>query len=95
MALYLDLREAETENADSFLKVLKMVFFTQLFTSKRGPLARIWLAAHWEKKITKAHVFECNLEATVEDIISPQVLYMFLVCILSQDCNVASVLKMH
>ncbi|KAF4070524.1 hypothetical protein AMELA_G00286320 [Ameiurus melas] len=50
-----------------------MVSFTQLFTSKRGPLARIWLAAHWEKKITKAHVFECNLEATVEDIISPQI----------------------
>ncbi|MCJ8735302.1 hypothetical protein PDJAM_G00245260 [Pangasius djambal] len=50
-----------------------MVFFTQLFTSKRGPLARIWLAAHWEKKITKAHVFECNLEATIEDIISPQI----------------------
>ncbi|KAK3540222.1 hypothetical protein QTP70_028418 [Hemibagrus guttatus] len=49
-----------------------MDFFTQLFTSKRGPLARIWLAAHWEKKITKAHVFECNLEATIENIISPQ-----------------------
>ncbi|XP_060786713.1 double-strand-break repair protein rad21-like protein 1 [Neoarius graeffei] len=49
-----------------------MAFFTQLFTSKRGTLARIWLAAHWEKKITKAHVFECNLEATIEDIISPQ-----------------------
>ncbi|KAI5094785.1 RAD21 cohesin complex component like 1, partial [Silurus meridionalis] len=49
------------------------VFFTQLFTSKRGPLARIWLAAHWEKKITKSHVFECNLEATIEDIISPQI----------------------
>ncbi|KAG7332136.1 hypothetical protein KOW79_003970 [Hemibagrus wyckioides] len=50
-----------------------MDFFTQLFTSKRGPLARIWLAAHWEKKITKAHVFECNLEATIENIISPQI----------------------
>ncbi|XP_022526351.2 double-strand-break repair protein rad21-like protein 1 isoform X1 [Astyanax mexicanus] len=50
-----------------------MEFFTHLFTSKRGSLARIWLAAHWEKKITKAHVFECNLENTVYDIISPQV----------------------
>ncbi|KAL7884241.1 hypothetical protein AOLI_G00070110 [Acnodon oligacanthus] len=50
-----------------------MEFFTQLFTSKRGSLARIWLAAHWEKKITKAHVFECNLEMTIKDIISPQI----------------------
>ncbi|XP_076847666.1 double-strand-break repair protein rad21-like protein 1 isoform X2 [Brachyhypopomus gauderio] len=51
-----------------------MVFFTELFTYKRGSLAKIWLAAHWEKKITKAHVFECNLETTIEDIISPQIM---------------------
>ncbi|XP_030641051.1 double-strand-break repair protein rad21-like protein 1 [Chanos chanos] len=50
-----------------------MMFYTQLFTSKRGPLARIWLAAHWERKISKAHVFECNLEATIKDIISPKI----------------------
>ncbi|XP_033181940.1 double-strand-break repair protein rad21-like protein 1 isoform X2 [Anabas testudineus] len=50
-----------------------MMFYTQLFTSKRGPLAKIWLAAHWERKLTKAHVFECNLETTIRDIISPQV----------------------
>ncbi|KAL1020977.1 hypothetical protein UPYG_G00007120 [Umbra pygmaea] len=50
-----------------------MMFYTQLFTSKRGTLAKIWLAAHWERKITKAHVFECNLESTIKDIMSPQV----------------------
>uniref|UniRef100_A0A3Q3X4D6 Rad21/Rec8-like protein N-terminal domain-containing protein n=1 Tax=Mola mola TaxID=94237 RepID=A0A3Q3X4D6_MOLML len=49
------------------------MFYTLLFTSKRGPLAKIWLAAHWEKKLTKAHVFECNLETTIRDIISPKV----------------------
>ncbi|XP_033934671.1 double-strand-break repair protein rad21-like protein 1 [Pseudochaenichthys georgianus] len=49
-----------------------MMFYTQLFTSKRGPLAKIWLAAHWERKLTKAQVFECNLETTIKDIISPQ-----------------------
>ncbi|KFP86770.1 Double-strand-break repair protein rad21-like 1, partial [Apaloderma vittatum] len=27
---------------------------------------------HWEKKLTKSHVFECNLEATVAKIISPK-----------------------
>ncbi|KAF7661090.1 hypothetical protein LDENG_00269880 [Lucifuga dentata] len=50
-----------------------MIFYTQLFMSKRGPLAKIWLAAHWERKLTKAHVFECNLENTVRDIISPKI----------------------
>ncbi|XP_022043010.2 double-strand-break repair protein rad21-like protein 1 [Acanthochromis polyacanthus] len=49
-----------------------MMFYTQLFTSKRGPLAKIWLAAHWERKLTKAHVFECNLETTIREIISPK-----------------------
>lgn len=49
-----------------------MMFYTQLFTSKKGPLAKIWLAAHWERKLTKAHVFECNLEKTVKDIIAPK-----------------------
>ncbi|XP_048464477.1 double-strand-break repair protein rad21 homolog [Rhincodon typus] len=49
------------------------MFYATLFLSKRGPLAKIWLAAHWDKKLTKAHVFECNLETTVENIISPKV----------------------
>lgn len=53
--------------------LLKMMFYTHLFTSKRAPLSKIWLAAHWERKLTKAHVFECNLETTIEDIISPKV----------------------
>ncbi|NWJ10689.1 RD21L protein, partial [Crypturellus undulatus] len=48
------------------------MFYMHLFVNKRGPLAKIWLAAHWEKKLTKAHVFECNLESTVEKIISPK-----------------------
>ncbi|XP_004071002.1 double-strand-break repair protein rad21-like protein 1 isoform X2 [Oryzias latipes] len=48
------------------------MFYTHLFTSKRGSLAKIWLAAHWEKKLTKPHVFECNLETTVREILSPK-----------------------
>ncbi|NXY81387.1 RD21L protein, partial [Alcedo cyanopectus] len=48
------------------------MFYMQLLVSKKGPLAKIWLAAHWEKKLTKAHVFECNLERTVEKLISPK-----------------------
>ncbi|XP_059752747.1 double-strand-break repair protein rad21-like protein 1 isoform X2 [Balaenoptera ricei] len=49
------------------------MFYTHVLMSKRGPLAKIWLAAHWEKKLTKAHVFECNLEITIEKILSPKV----------------------
>lgn len=49
------------------------MFYVHLLINKRGPLAKIWLAAHWEKKLTKAHIFECNLEATVKKILSPKV----------------------
>ncbi|XP_043944958.1 double-strand-break repair protein rad21-like protein 1 [Protopterus annectens] len=49
------------------------MFYAHLLMSKRGPLAKIWLAAHWEKKLTKTHVFECNLETSVQDIISSKV----------------------
>uniref|UniRef100_G1QBJ9 RAD21 cohesin complex component like 1 n=1 Tax=Myotis lucifugus TaxID=59463 RepID=G1QBJ9_MYOLU len=49
------------------------MFYTHVLMSKRGPLAKIWLAAHWEKKLTKAHVSECNLETIIEKIISPKV----------------------
>ncbi|NWI72166.1 RD21L protein, partial [Dryoscopus gambensis] len=48
------------------------MFYVHLLINKRGPLAKIWLAAHWEKKLTKAHIFECNLEATVQKIVSPK-----------------------
>ncbi|KAM5245922.1 double-strand-break repair protein rad21-like protein 1 [Ctenodactylus gundi] len=49
------------------------MFYTHVLMSKRGPLAKIWLAAHWERKLTKANVFECNLEITIEKILSPKV----------------------
>ncbi|NXO29619.1 RD21L protein, partial [Cisticola juncidis] len=48
------------------------MFYVNLLINKRGPLAKIWLAAHWEKKLTKAQIFECNLEATVQNILSPK-----------------------
>ncbi|XP_063281692.1 double-strand-break repair protein rad21-like protein 1 [Pelobates fuscus] len=49
------------------------MFYTQLLLNKRGPLSKIWIAAHWDKKLTKAHIFECNLESAIENIISPKI----------------------
>ncbi|RMB95759.1 hypothetical protein DUI87_27872 [Hirundo rustica rustica] len=48
------------------------MFYVNFLINKRGPLAKIWLAAHWEKKLTKAHIFECNVEATVQKILTPK-----------------------
>ena len=49
------------------------MFYAHFVLAKKGPLARIWLAAHWDKKLTKAHVFETNIQKSVEDILNPKV----------------------
>ena len=49
------------------------MFYAHFVLSKKGPLSRIWLAAHWDKKLTKAHVFETNIESSVDGILQPKV----------------------
>uniref|UniRef100_A0A7E4UUB2 Rad21_Rec8_N domain-containing protein n=1 Tax=Panagrellus redivivus TaxID=6233 RepID=A0A7E4UUB2_PANRE len=49
------------------------MFYTQFLLSKKGPLAKIWLAAHWEKKLSKAQVYETSVSDAVEEIMKPKV----------------------
>lgn len=54
------------------------MFYAHFVLAKKGPLARIWLAAHWDKKLTKAHVFETNIEKSVDGILQPKVTLIFI-----------------
>ena len=49
------------------------MFAHEIILAKDGPLARIWLAAHWDKKLKKKDVFETKLVESVENIINPKV----------------------
>lgn len=49
------------------------MFYTEAVLTKQGPLARIWLAAHWDKKLTKAVVFDTDLESACESVVNPSV----------------------
>jgi N terminus of Rad21 / Rec8 like protein len=49
------------------------MFYSELILAKKGPLAKIWLAAHWEKRLTKHQVFNTDLEASCVQIIKPAV----------------------
>jgi cohesin complex subunit SCC1 len=49
------------------------MFYAQFVLSKKGPLAKIWLAAHWEKKLSKQQIFETNVEKAVDEIMKPKV----------------------
>jgi cohesin complex subunit SCC1 len=45
------------------------MFYEQLVLAKKGPLGKVWLAAHWEKKLTKAQVKETNIPETVGEFL--------------------------
>lgn len=55
------------------------MFAHEIILAKDGPLARIWLAAHWDKKLKKKDVFETKLVESVENIINPKVRSYFKV----------------
>lgn len=55
------------------------MYYAHFILNKKGPLAKIWLAAHWDKKLTKAQIYETNIESTIEAILEPQVSPLFLI----------------
>ncbi|GMT05500.1 hypothetical protein PENTCL1PPCAC_27674, partial [Pristionchus entomophagus] len=48
------------------------MFYAQFVLSKKGPLAKIWLAAHWEKKLSKAQIYETDIKEAVDEIKAPR-----------------------
>ena len=47
------------------------MFYSQVILARKGPLGKIWLAAHWDKKLTKQNVFSCDITESVENILNP------------------------
>ncbi|GAB7360839.1 hypothetical protein MBLNU230_g0825t1 [Neophaeotheca triangularis] len=45
------------------------MFYSESLLAKTGPLARVWLAANLERKLTKQNVLNSDLENNVKDII--------------------------
>ncbi|CCG82702.1 Cohesin subunit rad21 [Taphrina deformans PYCC 5710] len=44
------------------------MFYSETILSKKGPLARVWLAAHWEKKLTKANIVSTDIQSATKEI---------------------------
>lgn len=50
------------------------MFYSQIILAKKGPLGRVWQAAHWgEKKISRPQIFNTDIAASVESIVHPTV----------------------
>lgn len=49
------------------------MFYSQIVLAKKGPLGKIWLAAHWDKKLNKQQIFSADIQSSVASIVNPQV----------------------
>lgn len=49
------------------------MFYSVFVLGKKGPLAKVWLAAHWDKKITKSQILETNIVESVDSILQPRI----------------------
>jgi hypothetical protein len=41
------------------------MFYSQFILAKKGPLGKVWLAAHLDKRLTKNQIFQTDIKASV------------------------------
>lgn len=46
------------------------MFYSDNILARKGPLANIWLAAHWDRRLTKAQIVQTDIEHSVRDMVS-------------------------
>lgn len=46
------------------------MFYSESILARKGPLANIWLAAHWDRKLTKAQVTQTDLASSLAEIVA-------------------------
>lgn len=47
------------------------MFYSESLLSKTGPLARVWLSANIERRLSKNHVLQTNVKDSVDAIVMP------------------------
>jgi cohesin complex subunit SCC1 len=50
------------------------MFYSQIILAKKGPLGKVWLAAHWgDKKLGRPQIFSTDISSSVDFIVNPTV----------------------
>jgi hypothetical protein len=49
----------------------KKMFYSQVILSRKGPLGKIWLAAHFEKRLSKSQIFATDITQSVDNVLNP------------------------
>jgi cohesin complex subunit SCC1 len=47
------------------------MFYSQIILARKGPLGKIWLAAHFDKKLTKSQIFSTDISSSVDAVLNP------------------------
>ncbi|KAG8863286.1 sister chromatid cohesion protein 1 [Tulasnella sp. 330] len=54
------------------------MFYAEAILSRRGPLAKVWLAAHWERKLSKTQTLQTDISQAADAIMGQEVVPMAL-----------------
>ncbi|KAF8967815.1 Rec8 like protein-domain-containing protein [Flammula alnicola] len=54
------------------------MFYSETILSRRGPLGRVWLAAHMERKLSKSQTLQTDIEQSVDAIMGQEIELMAL-----------------
>lgn len=46
------------------------MFYSDSILARKGPLANIWLAANWDRKLTRGQILQTDLASTVDDLVN-------------------------
>jgi cohesin complex subunit SCC1 len=56
------------------LKEGQTMFYSQVILAKKGPLAKVWMAANWgDKKLARPQIFATDISQSCTDIMNPSV----------------------
>ncbi|KAK7472631.1 sister chromatid cohesion protein 1 [Stygiomarasmius scandens] len=54
------------------------MFYSEAILSRRGPLGKVWLAAHMERKLSKTQTLQTDIEESVDAIMGQDIEFMAL-----------------
>ncbi|QRV79424.1 cohesin subunit rad21 [Ceratobasidium sp. AG-Ba] len=54
------------------------MFYAEAILSRRGPLGKVWLAAHWERKLSKTQTLQTDISESVDAILGQEIVPMAL-----------------
>jgi hypothetical protein len=52
----------------SLTALIGLMFYSENILVRKGPLANYWLAAHWDRKLTKTQIFQANIQTSVSNL---------------------------